>query len=532
MSVSGLLWASRPSLRRSRRTAALVVAVVAVLAVVTGCSSGASSGNGTDSVGDEITFGAPLSPPSLNPAIGDPAYGLFFQWAYDPLVVMRPDGSFGPGLAIEWGYVGEGNRAYELTLREGVKFSDGTALDAKAVKTYLDYSRKQKTSPLAVLFTNVESIEATGPLTVRITLHKSDPNLTFAFAQAFGGGNIASPKAVAAPETLDNGTAGTGPYMLDASKTVAGDHYTFVANPHYWNKERQHFKQVTIRVIPNPSSMIQAMRAGQVQAALGDPTTLQAAKDAGLTVLAPPQALTGLNLADRDGKLSKPLGDVRVRQALNHAVDRKVIAKALYGDEELAISQYALPGHAAYDPALDNAYRYDPALAKQLLADAGYPDGFTLPVLDTKLVGLDKMVQAVAGQLGKIGVKLQVTTKAAANDFFAAMASGKFPATSIPYGLANMATLHVGFVNPQGPWNPMHTTDPKLDALYQQYFAANEQDGAALEKRINAYLVEQAWTLPVVGAPLSYYLADGLTGFEATTANAGVPWLTELRAAS
>ncbi|MFI7467411.1 ABC transporter substrate-binding protein [Nonomuraea sp. NPDC049646] len=529
MNVSGLLSHGWSPPRWPRLSAAIATAAVTALAA-TACGTGGAKSSGGQ-VSDQFTFGFPASPPSLNPGIGDPSYSAFYQWAYDPLVVMKPDGTFGPGLAVKWGYSGKGNRVYELTLREGLKFSDGTALDAQAVKTYLDYARGQKIGSPAQLLVSVSEVEVTGPLTVRLNLRKSDPNLTFAFAQAFGGGDIASPKAVADPATLDKGTAGAGPYMLQASQTVVGDHYTFVPNPHYWDKSRQRWKSVTIRVIPNPSSMIQAMRAGQVQAALGDPTTLQAARGAGLTVSAPPQALTGLNLVDRAGELAKPLGDVRVRQALNHAVDRAAIAKALYGDQKLTISQYALPGQAAYDPSLNSAYAYDPGRAKQLLAQAGYPDGFTLPVLDTSLSGMDKMMQAVAGQLAKVGVKLQITTKAVANDYFVAMQSGKFPAAAIGYGLANMASLYVGFVNPQGPFNPLHTVDPKLEALYGQYFAAGEQDGAAIQKQINAYLVDQAWSLPVVGAPLSYYLVKGLTGLDATTANAGVPWLTELRPA-
>ncbi|MFD5160859.1 ABC transporter substrate-binding protein [Streptomyces hawaiiensis] len=528
MNVSIRLSHRRFQAPRPRSSAAIAV-VAATALVLTACSGGASSKGGARSVGDDLTFGAPLSPPSLNPAVGDPSYDSFYQWAYDPLVVMQPDGTFGPGLAVKWGYVGKGNRAYELTLRKDVKFSDGTALDAKAVKTYLDYERSQKTGGVAGLLGNVESVKATGPLTVRLKLRASDPNLTFAFAQAFGAGNIASPKALAKPASLDNGTAGAGPYMLDATRTVASDHYTFVPNPHYWNKDRQHWKQVTIRVIPNSSSMVQAMRAGQIQAALGDATTLQAAADAGLTVLAPQQAMTGLNLADRQGKISKPLSDVRVRRALNYAVDRKAIAKALYGDEKLALAQYALPGQAGYDASFDATYPYDPARAKSLLAEAGYPDGFTLPVLDTTVVGLDKMAQAVSGQLSKVGVKLRITTKPSANDYFVAMVSGKYPAPVIAYGLANMATLHVGVVNPQGPFNPFHTSDPHLDELYKQYFAADEKDSAALQKQINAYLMKQAWALPVVGAPLSYYLAKGLTGLEATTANSGVPTFADLR---
>lgn len=444
---------------------------------------------------------------------------------------MQPDGTFTPGLAEEFGYVGEGNMTYELTLRAGVKFSDGTPLDAEAVKTYLDYQRSQTLGSMAPLFINVDTVTATGLLTVRITLKSPDPSLTFNFAQAFGGGNIASPKAVADPTLLDAGTAGAGPYMLDPGQTVAGDHYTFVQNPHYWNPDGQHWETVTVRVIANPSSMLQAIQAGQVQAALGDPSTLQAAKNAGLAVAAPPQALSGLNLMDRAGTVSKELGDVRVRQALNYAVDRIAIAKALYGDEALALSQYALEGQPGYDEALNDVYPHDVERAKELLAEAGYPDGFTLPVLSVNLAGLDKLVQAIGGQLSAVGVDLDIQTEATANDYVVKMLSAQVPAGAIGYGLANMSSLWAGFVNPAGPFNPFHYSDPELDELYAQYNTASGEDGVALQQQINAWLVDQAWTVPVVGAPLSYYSVEEVTGLEATAANSGVPRLTEIQPA-
>jgi peptide/nickel transport system substrate-binding protein len=510
-----------------------LAALAATSLALTACGGSANNGGAAAKVGDELVFGTAGGPPTLNPATSDPAYGTVMQWAYDPMVTMQADGSFAPALAVKWGYVGEGNKAYELTLREGVKFSDGTPLDAKAVKTFLDYQRAQKTGSMAGFLGSVSNIEATGPLTVRLSLKVSDPNLTFVFAQGFGGGYIASPKAVANPSSLDKGTAGAGPYMLDAAQTVAGDHYTFVPNPNYWNKPRQHWKKVTVRVIPNPSSMIQAMRSGQVQAALGDATTLAAARSAGLTVTAPPQAMTGLNLFDRTGKVSKPLGDVRVRQALNYAVDRKAIAKALYGDENLALSQYALKGQAAYDPTLDTRYPYDPAKAKQLLAEAGYPNGFTLPAVGLNLLGLDKVMQAIAGQLKEVGVTLQITGKAQINDYVVDMLSGKYPSGVMGYGLANMASLWAGYVNPAGPFNPLKYQDPELDALYAQYFAADEQQGAALQKQLNDRLTEQAWSVPVVGAPLSYYNVKGIAGLEsATSQNSGVPALADIKPAN
>ena len=512
---------------------ALLAGFLVVGVVMTGCSASGGGAAATAKAysADTVTFATAAVPPSLNPAVGDPAYAAVYHWAYDPLVVMNGDGTFSPGLAEKFGYVGEGNKAYELTLRDGLTFSDGATLDAQALKENLDYTRAQTLGTPATLLAAVENVEVTGPLTVRLTLSRPDPGLTFYFAQAFGAGYPISPESLDEPSTLDAATAGAGPYMLDAAQTVAGDHYTFVKNPKYWNPERQHFESVTVRVIANPSSTVQAMQAGQVQAALGDATTLPAARAAGLEVIAPPQALSGINLADREGKVSEPLGNVKVRQALNMAVDRKAIAKALYGSEDLALSQYALKGQAPFSDELTEKYPYDPEAAKALLAEAGYPDGFTLPVLTASIAGLDKLTQAVGGQLEQVGVKLDITTQASAPDYFTAMVSGKYPAAVIGYGLADMNTLYAGFVNPAGPFNWFKTVDPELDGLYNQYRVADEEAGTALQKQINERLVDQAWTIPVVGAPLSYYVAPGLTGFDATSANAGVPLVTDLRPA-
>lgn len=515
-----------------RRSTVLLAGALATLTLAAGCSSSQSDGGGEGSASADLTFGTTTAPPSLNPAIGDPAYTSVLQWAYDPLVVMKGDGTYEPGLAEEWGYVGEGNTTYALTLREGVQFSDGTDLDADALKTFLDYELAQTTGSVAILLSAVESVEVTGPLSVQLNLSRPDPGLTFDFAQGFGAGYVISPEAIADPTSLDTATAGAGPYMLDEEQSVTGDHYTFVQNPNYWDPERQHWDSVTVRVIPNPSSMVQAMQAGQIQAAVGDATTLQAAEDAGITVTAPPQALVGLNLLDRNGTLSAPLGDVRVRQALNLAIDRPAIAEALFGDADLALDQYALEGQPGYDESLTGTYDQDVDRAKDLLAEAGYADGFDLTVLSSPLFGFDKVIEAMGGQLADIGVTLTVDSKTTANDYFTAMVSGQYPAAAIGYGLANMGSLYAGFTSTAGPFNPFGIQTPELDALYAQYFTASADDSPAIEQQINAYLVDQAWTVPVVGAPLSYYTAEDITTPDATTANAGVPWLTDLAPAS
>ncbi len=477
--------------------------------------------------GGTLAFGVVAGPPSLNPGIGDPAFAALYQWAYDSLIVLQPDGTFAPNLAVDFGYTDDRNMRYELTLREGVKFSDGTDLDAEALKGYFEYVQSQPTS-LALLFARVASIEVIGPHSLGLELSEPDPGLNFAFAQGFGGGNVISPAALASPETLDLGTAGAGPYMLVPEESVPNDTYTFVPNLHYWNPGRVHWDEVVVRVIPNSSSIIEALRAGQLQAAQGDATTMTAAAEAGITVVGAPMSIVGINLVDREGTLSAPLGDVRVRRALNHAVDRDAVAAALLGDSRFALSQYALVGHRGYDPALDEVNAYDPERARQLLDDAGYGEGVTIEVLDASLIGLDILVQAIAGQLTEVGVTLDRTTVADPTAYFTGMVTAQYPAVALFYGVSSMQGYKAFFIDPSGPFNPFGTVDPEIDALYAEYYSTTG-DTSAIERQINARLVDQAWVLPVMGSPLPWYLAEGLTGIEATSANSSIPTLVDIR---
>ncbi|WP_419863597.1 ABC transporter substrate-binding protein [Candidatus Poriferisodalis sp.] len=477
--------------------------------------------------GGTLSFGVVGAPPSLNPGIGDPAFGALYQWAYDSLVIMQPDGSFAPNLAVEFGYTDDQNMRYELTLREGVKFSDGTDLDAGALKTYLEYVRSQPTA-LAQALASVTDIEITGPRSVALVLSTPDPGMSFFFAQGSGVGNVISSAALETPETLDLGTAGAGPYMLVSEESTPNDTYTFVPNPHYWNPARIHWDEVIVRVIPNSSSIIEAIRAGQLQAAQGDATTMSAAAEGGITVIGAPMSIVGINLVDRDGVVSGPLGDVRVRRALNHAVDREAVAAALLGDSRFALSQYALSGQPGHDPALDALNAYDPDRARALLTEAGYGDGITIGVLDASIIGLDILTQAVAGQLAEVGVTLDRTTVADPTAYFTGLVSAQYPAVAMFYGVSNMQTYQSFFINPAGPFNPFGTVDPELDALYAEYFAT-VGDTSDVERRINARLVDQAWVLPVMGSPLPWYLAEGLTGIEATSANSSIPTLADIR---
>ncbi len=357
-----------------------------------------------------LTIGATPSSfaTGLNPAKGSVDYE---DLALEPLisVVANTHGKniYGPGLATSWRYIGKGAKTFELTLRHDARFSDGTPVTAQAVKKWLDYfeasgSTKAELGPA--------TITAIGKWTVRLKFKNPNPTADFAlsgnvhFAEA---GLVEAPSCVAAPATLDSKTCGAGEYMLDPSQTVAGDHYTFVPNPYYYDKSKVHWSKVIVKIIGSASSMLQALETGQIQAAQGDPTTATAAKNHHLRVLAIPDTLMSFTL-DAGGTLSKPLGDVRVRQALNYAIDRKAIVRSIFNGWARPTSE--LETVDGVDPKLVNYYAYNPAKAKSLLAAAGYQNGFTIPSSNIVLSGdYPQAAAAVAQYWAAIGVKVTFT---------------------------------------------------------------------------------------------------------------------------
>jgi peptide/nickel transport system substrate-binding protein len=272
------------------------------------------------------------------------------------------------------------------------------------------------------------------------------------------------------------------------------------------------------------------LKTGQVQLADGDPTTLASAKQAGLTVTSTPDLWMGVTLADRGGVMAKPLADVRVREALNYATDRGAISKALFPGTGTATVQPAPPGGYGYDPGLTSAYPYDLNKAKQLLAAAGYPHGLTLKLVTGDYGGENLMAQALAQQWQQAGVNLQVTDDANSNQFYAAAFGAKFPAFMTVFGQVPTWVEGPSLFLPPASFNPFHTASAPLASLYQQEALSSGAQQVALDQRIEAYLVNQAWFVPIVTIGLPYYSTSAVAG-TATSAKAPLLELYEVRVA-
>ncbi len=504
-----------------------------VVSVATACSGSGSTGSQvtpqpSSSAGGTLTVATPSAPSSLDPAVGQPADETFSDFAYTPLIVQSSNGSYTPGLAESWSY-GPDNESFTMTLRSGVKFSDGTALNAEAVKTWIQYVMKPGNGGASWLST-FKSASVTGPLTLTLNFSSPTPDLEMVFSQIIALGKIGSPKAVQAG-TLTKETDGAGPYMLDASATVAGATYTYVPNPYYWDKSAVHWSKVVVKVIASPTAALEALQSGQVQVAMDQPvTSVPVAERTGLRYVDPLTLLLGLGILDRSGKLSKPLGNVAVRQALNYAINRPALAKVLGAGYGTPITQMAAPGWDSYNAALNQAYPYDPAKAKQLLAAAGYPHGFTLPVVSVAAVGQDVLADALAGQLSAVGITLQpdITTNTGA--YFTAMSSGNYPAATLSFGQLPAAFDYADLYGPVAAFNPFKTTSTQLSALDTRLNAASAGAEPAIAEQMQALLVDQAWFVPVAATPLVVLYQSDVTGVNATPQR-NVVYMTEIQPA-
>jgi peptide/nickel transport system substrate-binding protein len=505
-----------PAWRASQAVRGAAAAAL-VAAVAVGCTSMNTSSAGLSTqpkasgkVGGTLTVAYSAVPQTLDPAKTVQNDSLYQALAYEPLIVRKSDGSLAPGLATSWQYAGSDNTRLTLHLRKGVIFSDGSALTAHDVVDHFHYVL-QAGGQFAPLFAG-DTFTATSPLTVVITTPKPNPDLPTLLTQDDVVGGIISPVGLKNKAKLGARTSGAGPYELDPAATVSGDHYTFVPNPHYYDKAAVHWHKVVVKAITSPQATLNAMKTGQVQFAVGDASTLAAAKQAGLTVTMTPLLWTGVTLADRNGTMLKPLADVRVRQALNYATDRTAIVSALFNDGGKPTAQLTVPGGYGYEPSLDNAYPYDVAKAKQLLAAAGYPSGFTLPIVTADYQSMNLVAQALAQQWKKIGVKLQITDRSNSNQYFTEAFGKKYPAFMTIFGQQPIWTEGPSLFLPSALFNPFHTANAQLQAAYDQAAKASGSAKVAADRAVEAWLMHQSWFVPVVATGLPYYATKAVTG--------------------
>jgi peptide/nickel transport system substrate-binding protein len=499
------------------RTSTAAVGTGMVLVAMAACGGTSSSGTqpAASSTGGTLTVAGELGPTTLNPETTNQALCDFEELAYEPLIVRLENGGLAPGLATSWHYAGSGNTTFVLNLRSGVRFSDGTTMTAQDVVNDFKYVVKAA-GQMAPYFTG-DTFAVTGPMQVTIKSKIPNPEFPFLLTQDYNAGDIISPNGLKDTAALGTRTFGAGPYELDAAETVSGSTYTYTPNPYYYDKSAVHWRKVVIKVMGSAQAILDAMKTGEVNLAEGDASTLKAAEQAGITVTQAPLIWEGVDLADRDGKMVKALASVQVRQALNYATDRTVLVNALFAGVGTPTEQVTVPGGYGYLASLNSTYPYDPAKAKQLLAAAGYPHGFTMSMLTADYDQEDLLAQALAQEWAQVGVKVNIIDDANPDAYEQGLASGTVPSFIATYGQQPIPIEGPGLFLPTALFNPYHTASAALQALYDQDITASGTAATALDQKVESYLVDNAWFVPVVASGLPWYATTSITGTAVTT---------------
>lgn len=493
------------------------IGVVTALALAA-CSAGNSNTGDNGSAGPaDLTIALNSAPNSLDPAQAAVGPGLnYTDPAYATLLSRKADGTLAAGLADKWGYVGSGNTKFRLSLRKGAKFADGTPITADDVVNSIKYFQKGSGPagsyfrPLTFSTPDNSTLVASSPTPY--------PDMGALFTPEFLGGAIINPAGLKNPKKLASTTFGAGPYVLSAQQSVSGDHYVYLPNKNFYDQSAIHFKKITVRVMPNVNSQAQALKSGQIDVMYGTPDVAPTVADvSSLTTIKSPTTWAGLFLLDREGTVVKGLRDERVRQALNFAIDRAAITKAVYGDYGKPLSQPAMPGYDGYSPASADAYPYDPAKAKQLLKAAGYKNGLTIPVNYGSFdPSTTKMLQAVQDQLAKVGVTLKLKAAANFGGWVNDLLSKKYAATVLTPGQgggANFYAQQAGFAK-TGIMNVFGVGDKDVDAAFARLAKSDAQSSGAAAKDLTDVIVRKALALPVASTDTIVMYNNKLRGVE------------------
>ena len=352
--------------------------------------------------GGTLTVGLAQDPLMVDPIrTGTFTERQFSMPVYEALFDIAEDGSAKPFLAEKY-QVSDDMKTYTITLRPGIKFHDGTALNAEAVVANLERTRNPENRCRCLSsLEDIADVRAVDDLTVEIRL--SRPNAALPTILADAGGTMVSPTAFKAdPTAINTNPVGTGPFKF--VEWVRGSRFVAEKFPDYWQKGLPYLDKIVMRGIQNTVTLEAAFQSGQVDIIL-QPSfrfVAQMKTNKSVNVLSPAGFGTEgvyLNLKQ------PPFDDIRIRRAIAHSLDRELLRKTLaYGVPTLAYSPFG-PGMDVNQPT-DSYPKYDLDKAKALVAEYGKPVEFTFQYNNTPVT--NQFAQSLQEMWGKAGMKVNL----------------------------------------------------------------------------------------------------------------------------
>ncbi|MEP3784721.1 ABC transporter substrate-binding protein [Ascidiaceihabitans sp.] len=350
----------------------------------------------------DITVALQLEPPHLDPtsAAAGAIDSVLYSNVFEGLTRFMGDGSVVAGLASGW-EISEDGLTYTFTLRDGVTFHDGSTMDAEDVKFSLDRARAEDSvNAQKALFAGITDVSVTDASTVVVTL--SEPNGNFLFNMAWGDAVIVAPESI---EGIKQTPIGTGAFKFVS--WTQGDKIELARNADYWGTAPA-LETATFKFISDPTAAFAAVMAEDVDVFSGFPAPEnlpQFEADPRFQVLI--GSTEGETILSTNNK-QPPFDNVKVREALAHAIDRQAIVDGAMFGYGTPIGTHFAPHNPAYVDLKANS-SYDPEKAKALLAEAGFADGFETTLHLPPPSYARRGGEIIAAQLAEVGIKAEIT---------------------------------------------------------------------------------------------------------------------------
>jgi peptide/nickel transport system substrate-binding protein len=401
-------------------------------------------------------------PVSINP-YGDSASFVYGMWMHlmEPLVMWNPaKGENEPVLAVAWH--NPDPYTWEFKLRQGVKFHDGSDFTAADVIHSYTRIREDPGSVQKSTLEHVVAMEAPDPYTVRI--HTREPDAAFLFRI---NNRVISSKSVwdrLGPELADRQPIGTGPYVF--KEWVQGQRWVMEKNPNYWNPERQLVvDELVVRFVKEPQALVTGLLNGELDVIPNvQPQFIPQIENSGVAHVAGARGagimFVGMNAAH------KPWDNLKLRQAVAHAIDREAIVQGILNGRGYVLTGPVGEGQYAYDPHLKAGQTYDPARARQLVREAGYPNGVDVELYTPtgRYLKDKEIAEAIVAMLGQVGIRARLQTPEWGK-LWPDIQQGKVPFYYFGRGSVVDPSEYLHQYFRTGVTPRLNHSDPELDAL-------------------------------------------------------------------
>lgn len=374
---------------------------------------------------------------------------MYLYPIYDSLVHIDAAGTPQPMLAKSWKLLDGGN-TLEMSLIDNWKYHDGVPFDAASVKANIERSKTLPQSfnknPLKI----VKSVEVVDPHTVRFNTDGGAGSLVGVLAGS--PGMMMSPAAFNKPGEDISPTGGSGAFRM--TKYVPGSRAEYTAVKNYWDPKALNIAKLVFTISGDDNARLNAVQSGAANVTFLRASMYEPAKRGGLTVCeAPSLSSYTLNLNTERSEFGKQ----KVRQAISYAIDRKAVAQVTDGFCKPTVQMFPQSYFAANPNIGPDRYAHDPAKAKQLLSDAGLPNGFSFNLEVINLSLYQQVAEVMQANLAEVGIKLSITPvdiSKLAEDFSVKKSADAIffeqKAESDPSTLTEEYYLADGFNNPGG----------------------------------------------------------------------------------